>query len=181
MFEVFFVDVRSVDAKKAKRLCCTERLRKLERLKNGAQISAAAEMVLIKAVRHFYRDASLPLRYKRNQNGKPYLTDYPKLYVNISHSGDWAMCAVSDREVGVDIQQHKNIRKGFAKRFFTEEERAYIADSKERFFEVWTKKEAYVKAVGVGISVPLNSFSVLEKEYIKITAPQGYTAWGFVL
>lgn len=51
-----------------------------------------------------------------------------------------------------------------AKRFFTVEEAEFINKSTDRnsaFFEIWTKKESFVKAVGKGLAIPLNSFSVL--------------------
>ena len=148
--------------------------------------SLAAELALIQAVRYFYPDAPLPLRYKRNEHNKPYLCDYPELHINISHSGDFSVCIASEHEVGIDIQKTGNADFRVAKRFFTEDEFQYIGTDAMRFYELWAKKESYLKAYGTGMSVPLSSFSALDKsedhEYIELTPPQsGYVMWACVI
>lgn len=166
-----------------KSLCCAERLAKLRRLKNAdaKKSCVAAELALIGAVRFYYPAAPLPLRYERNEYGKPYLTDYKELYVNISHSGSWAVCAASEREIGVDIQRMKRADMRIAERFFTPGELEYINGDEERFFEIWARREARVKAEGTGITMPLDSFSAFDEngyEYRSHTAPEpGYVLW----
>ncbi|MBR5539735.1 MAG: 4'-phosphopantetheinyl transferase superfamily protein [Clostridia bacterium] len=75
------------------------------------------------------------------ENGKPYFKDVP-LYFSISHSGNTVICAISDREIGADVEKVREIPRGVAMRFFTERERQCD------FFEIWTKKEAYGKCIG---------------------------------
>lgn len=183
MLEIFTVDARTVDLTRTD-MICHERKEKLERLKNEAskRLSLAAELALIKAVRHFYPSAPLPLRYTRGEHGKPYLCDYPDLHINLSHSGNYAVCAVADCEVGIDIQQLRRANFRIAERYFTKDECEYIGSSEARFFELWSKKESRVKATGTGITIPLNSFSVLENggsfEFTEITPPEeGYVMW----
>lgn len=183
MLEIFTVDARTLD------LSCTDmvssnRREKLARIKNESakRLSFAAEMALIKAVRHFYPSAPLPLRYERGEHGKPYLCDYPDLFINLSHSGDYAVCAAADCEIGIDIQQTKRANFRIAERYFTKEECEYIGSSEARFFELWSKKESRLKATGTGITIPLNSFSVLNNgggfEFKEITPPEdGYVMW----
>ena len=95
---------------------------------------------------------------------KPRLISPQGVFFNISHSGAWTVAAVSDSEVGVDVQQVKPVDMRLAKRFFTAEEWRRIEEAgdgaTELFYRFWTVKEAYLKALGTGLSRPLNSFSV---------------------
>lgn len=97
------------------------------------------------------------------QWGKPFLIKPAELYYNVSHSGDWTVIALSDGEVGCDIQQVKPVDLRLAGRFFTAEESRAIAEaggkSQELFYRYWVVKESYLKAVGVGLNRTLNSFS----------------------
>lgn len=92
-----------------------------------------------------------------SEGGKPYFANLDMKF-SISHSGERMIIAVSDREIGADIQIKKPMRDGVAKRFFTEGEQEYVfsADSPDeqldRFYEIWTKKEAYGKWKGCGLS-----------------------------
>ncbi len=96
--------------------------------------------------------------YRYGKNGKPYLTDYPLLF-NLSHSGDYVFCGVSEQEIGVDIQKiqgDNGLR--LAKRFFADPERRALeacGDEELRrrmFFRMWVRKEAYGKLTGEGIA-----------------------------
>jgi 4'-phosphopantetheinyl transferase len=102
--------------------------------------------------------------------GKPFLRNEEKhgLRFNLSHSEDQALLAVTrGRVVGVDIEQ---IRPDFAteeiaKRFFSEREWKELrglpaAERTTAFFRCWTRKEAFIKAVGEGLSFPLDAFAV---------------------
>lgn len=104
----------------------------------------------------------LPLQYRFGPHGKPEIVDFP-MYFSLSHSGDYVLCAVSDREVGADIQKLQ--AAGFSKlasRFFTEAEYQTLekcvdeAERQKLFFRLWTKKEAYGKLTGQGVAAILN-------------------------
>jgi len=108
------------------------------------------------------------LTWVTNQYGKPRLVDPVPLHFNMSHSGNIVLIAVSARgEVGVDVEQH---RAGvqcleIAERFFAPPEidalRNLDANSVVRgFFDCWVRKEAYIKAIGQGLSYSLDRFSV---------------------
>lgn len=92
-------------------------------------------------------------------NGKPYLKNMPDLYFNLSHSGDYVICALADSEIGVDIQQYrKNIKAGVLKKVLHESEKdlyqACTQEEKEAFFfQIWAAKEAYAKYTGEGLGV----------------------------
>ena len=107
------------------------------------------------------------LNFSTNEYGKPAL-DGHNLEFNLSHSGDFALIAVTrERNIGVDVEriradmEHENI----ASRFFSPNEvselRALPPEQMElAFFHCWTRKEAYIKAQGLGLSLPLESFDV---------------------
>jgi len=100
-----------------------------------------------------------------NSHGKPYFRDNP-IHFNLSHSGQYVLCAISDIEVGADIQKmttHYNLN--IAKRFFHLDEYNYLANlphDKQHgmFFRLWALKESYVKNLGTGLANTLNSFSI---------------------
>lgn len=121
-----------------------------------------------------------------NAHGKPYVEGNP-WYFNLSHAGNYAVAAFADAPVGVDIEQMGRAKAAVAKRFFTEEEQEMLAGSldepeewQRRFAWIWTRKESYIKAVGEGMRIPLDSFCVLldgDKEgycYQSIPVPEGF-------
>lgn len=99
--------------------------------------------------------------------GKPFLPRYSALHFNLSHSGQLAMLAVGDRELGVDVEKLRHLEslQEIARRHFSQGEfEALCALPEERqlcgFYRLWTRKEAYIKAVGAGLSMPLDVFDV---------------------
>jgi len=105
------------------------------------------------------------LRFNRNAQGKPFL-EGGELDFNVSHSRDRLLIAVTaGRAVGVDIEFRRGglNMESIAKRWFAPEEQAFfqtLEHPEDGFFEIWAKKEAYVKALGVGIYKDLNTFAV---------------------
>jgi 4'-phosphopantetheinyl transferase len=108
------------------------------------------------------------VRFSYGAKGKPELTPRSRVQFNASHSADLALIAITlDREIGVDVEQVRPMRDlaGIAARFFSAGETAQLnslpQDQREAaFFRCWTRKEAYIKAIGDGLSVPLDSFAV---------------------
>ena len=108
------------------------------------------------------------LRIGYGSNGKPCLVDAPELRFNISHADDIAMYAIASRgEVGIDIETTmRNVDiDGVARHAFSASECEVLAAlapdaRREAFFRLWTRKEAYVKARGEGLSYPTRSFTV---------------------
>lgn len=107
---------------------------------------------------------------KTDENGKPIAEG---ICFNLSHSGDYVICAVSERAVGCDIEQIKEAPKLVAERAFLVEENAYLKSFSgnaynREFFRIWTKKESFLKMKGIGIRVPLRTLEMTEcyfKEY----------------
>ena len=105
----------------------------------------AGRYLLKKMIKELYGREEFSLEF--NENGKPYL-DF--CFFSISHSGDFAVCAVSDCPVGVDIERMKSFKQRERYMLFTQRESEYVnkSDSPNRFYTLWTRKEAYVKAKG---------------------------------
>lgn len=106
------------------------------------------------------------MEFGQNEYGKPFLKGYPVFHYNISHAGNWVICAVSSQPIGVDIEEIKPIDLEIAKRYFARSEyNSIISNPADRrqtiFYHFWTAKESYIKYDGRGLSIPLNSFSVL--------------------
>lgn len=93
-------------------------------------------------------------RIKYGEYGKPYLSGYPNVHFNISHSGQYVVCAVYDRPVGIDIQVISPYRPDVARRVCSIEELEEIEHSEDTaaaFVKIWTQKEAQAKLTGQGI------------------------------
>jgi 4'-phosphopantetheinyl transferase len=92
---------------------------------------------------------------------KPYIRELPDLHFSISHSGNWWICAVSEGEVGLDIQEEK-VRnpERLAKRFFHSDEIRWLEKNGfDQFCRIWAYKESYVKYTGVGLLKGMDYFS----------------------
>ena len=111
------------------------------------------------------------IAFSYGPNGKPDLYGYPKegrVRFSLSHSSELALLAVSRAQsVGIDIELIRPdlIIDGLAEHFFSAREvsalRALpLSDRSHAFFSCWTRKEAYIKAFGWGLAVPLDSFTV---------------------
>ena len=104
------------------------------------------------------------LRFTRAEEGKPALAGGGPQF-NISHSGERVVLAVADEPIGVDIEGPRTVSdaRELAARFFAAEERQRVetaADVQATFLEIWTAKEAVIKATGRGLAHALDSFVV---------------------
>jgi 4'-phosphopantetheinyl transferase len=108
------------------------------------------------------------ISFGQGSKGKPYLKDNPALRFNISHSENVALYAFScGIEVGIDVQRidpgmesHDLIHRFFSAVEVSEFESLPQEAQTEAFYCCWTRKEAFLKASGEGLSFPLNGFSV---------------------
>lgn len=94
-----------------------------------------------------------------SNRGKPLLAQHGDLHFNLSHSGDLAVCAVGRAPLGVDIESLREIEdaESIASRFFTPREQEAVlalsrAEQSRAFLEIWTRKEAVLKAEGIGLA-----------------------------
>ncbi len=111
------------------------------------------------------------LRFHYGVHGKPALAGESGgdvLRFNVSHAHELVLIAVTrDREIGIDIEfvSRRRAERQIAERFFSVQEVAMLRAlpehmQREAFYHCWTRKEAYVKARGTGLALPLNRFTV---------------------
>jgi 4'-phosphopantetheinyl transferase len=135
------------------------------------------------------------LRFNVNAFGKPSLAGMPstRMTFNLSHSEDAVVIAITEgRDLGVDVEAIRTVSdaEAIARRHFAAAERDRLAgaaaNERDRvFLRLWTRKEAYVKAEGRGLSIPLDSFDVsaansrvrsdvAEWSLFDLSLPEGY-------
>ncbi|WP_303866340.1 4'-phosphopantetheinyl transferase superfamily protein [Acetobacterium wieringae] len=167
---IFIADVRSLSKPNrlgaAMKAVSTERQKKAERLKAPAAkaLSVGAEILLKKALAQSY-DIDGPLVIETGASGKPWFADYPEICFNLSHSGDYVVCGLGSRPVGVDIQKMAQPKLRLAKRFFAPSETDWLIalpqeKQKQGFYDLWALKEAYMKYTGKGFNLPLHTFAI---------------------
>jgi 4'-phosphopantetheinyl transferase len=131
------------------------------------------------------------LTFRLGSHGKPELPDAPKIHFNLSHTTALAAIAITRAAaVGVDVERvRENVESlQLADRYFSKQEAEWVrAHSVSKraaaFFSCWTAKEAYIKAVGGGLSIPLDAFTIIpdpagSELKIEIAAePAATSAW----
>ncbi len=130
---------------------------------------------LIKSILAYYLNIKPEdVWFIQNNYGKLYLRENigskmeKQILFNLSHSNGMVACAITlEYEVGVDIEKVDGDLIEIAKRFFSPEEIQYIFNFQDNFknhtaYRLWTLKEAYIKAKGMGLSLDLKSFNILE-------------------
>lgn len=139
-------------------------------------------------------ERALPFRlnpvYRYGSGGKPYFENIP-LFYSISHSGEYAACGISDREIGVDVQKiGKDSIERLAERFYTTQEkealRTYKGQEKtQQFYRLWAQKESYGKLTGKGVVSALEisperkaeNLGIVFSECDFLTGYTGYACW----
>lgn len=145
------------------------------RFEDDKKRTVVGEMLVRRAISKWRSVPEDSIVFAIAEHGKPYAKDL-NVEFNISHSADIVVCVVDDNPVGVDIEKIRSVDLNTAKRIFKEEEiqyifgcapdvedyNHYISDAVlQRFFEIWTKKEAYGKFLGVGIFAESNTDAAL--------------------
>ena len=156
----------------------TDRKEKLSKIKfdEDYQLSSCVELLLIYALKKLDPEIKLPLEIKAEEKGKLRLLtpvkEYGEVFFSLSHAKDWAVCAVSDSDIGVDIEYAKaKLVARPEKILHPEEYRAYsyitnAAEKQKYFYECWVSKESYLKQLGVGLIVRPSNFMVSEERLI---------------
>lgn len=147
----------------------------------------AARAALRRVLGDYLERAPDALTFAYSSHGKPSIDG---LAFNVSHSNELALIAVTrGREVGIDIEWHRpdvDLPSVARSSFSDTEQRALFAlppaEQLDAFYRIWTRKESYIKAHGDGLSLPLDSFSVLTDDAIAgweirgIAIDPGYSA-----
>ena len=142
-----------------------ERVNRINRYKNieDKKLSAISYLLCIYALRDCF-SLKNPI-IETDEKGKPFLRDYPNIHFNISHCKAGCVCAVSDKAIGIDIQNYVDYSHEVAVRVCSRQELEYIDKSENKsvaFTKIWAMKESYLKMRGDGICVDLKKADVFE-------------------
>jgi 4'-phosphopantetheinyl transferase len=122
------------------------------------------------------------IKFAKTGHGKPYLPEHPELVFNLSHTENFMVIAVAiNCHLGIDIEyyQHKDSLGSIINRYFASEEINYWNKQPEEFktlefYRLWTRKEAFLKATGLGIAHGLSSSIINpEKPDSMLSVPDG--------
>ena len=108
------------------------------------------------------------IQYQIQENGKPLLANMPQLHFNLAHSHELALIAVTQLgEIGVDVEFIRPLqdmvqlaRQCFSMQEFLQFKDLPASERHQAFFTCWTRKEAFLKALGFGLAYPLENFTV---------------------
>lgn len=117
---------------------------------------------------HHYEEDCLS-KLQLNRYGKPYVDS--SVYFNLSHSGQYVICAFYKEEIGIDIEKIEHLEIDDFKTIFSEQEldqlRVSVSPLTE-FFRFWTIKESIIKAEGKGLSLPLQLINTSEVGIVRL-------------
>jgi 4'-phosphopantetheinyl transferase len=145
----------------------------------------AARGLLRRILATYVGDAPARLRFGYEARGKPFLRDYPDLQFNLSHAADLLVVAVArGRRVGVDVEAAPTeaVIDQISPLVLSVPEKAELRgangpDRRKRFAQIWTRKEAYIKAEGCGLSLPLDHIDAGPAGERVRVLDQGTAAW----
>lgn len=128
------------------------------------------------------------LEFGITKDGKPILVSHPHIYFSLSHSGNRAVCLISDKQIGVDIEyKSRRLFAGgqekplfaVAKQSFTKKEYDVFrslsgTDQQEYFLQIWTRKEAVSKAIGKGLAMDFSKIDEAEERFMSFWVDEEY-------
>lgn len=143
------------------------RREKTERYRRGEdrRLSLGAGLLLSRACRELGA-AGEAEHVVFGPDGKPDFLPETGLHFSLSHSGTKVLCLIAGTEAGCDTEKLRPISPKLGQRYFAPEEAAFLREVPEAlrqtsFFRLWTAKEAFLKCLGTGLRLELNTFSVL--------------------
>lgn len=136
----------------------------LNRSKKPQQLSFFAKMLLNDILERDFEIVNALNSFRKDEHGKPSIQE--DLHFNISHSENLIAIAICTKaEIGIDMQKEKSFSERVLPKVLNiDEQQEYDKSNRKEslFFDIWSKKEACVKATGKGIKTGLTSFSVLD-------------------
>ena len=163
MVELFAANIHQIAPKAQELLALLDEERQARVRALGSSREALLSLAAGLLLYGVFGEAAQHAHYERGKRGKPHLPN--RTPFNITHAGDYAVLALSSQTVGVDLERIRPIDwQKISARFFHPLERAYLEkafDPASEFFHIWTLKESYLKAEGVGFSISPVSFAIL--------------------
>ena len=141
----------------------------------GRRECVAAYLLLKQALREEYGITENPV-FDYGEHGKPSIVGHPEIHFNLSHCRQAAVCAVSNRPVGIDVESIGRYKDSLAEYTMNASELRQIQEAacpEEEFIRLWTMKEAVLKLSGDGISNDIKDvLLVAHKKYTTVVDPQ---------
>ena len=135
----------------------------------GQRLCVLAYQLLKKGLREEYGIMENPI-FEYNEHGKPSIVGHPAIFFNMSHCKYAAVCAISDKPVGIDVESIREYREGLVNYTMNDDEVHEIVSAENpatAFIRLWTMKEATMKLIGTGISNDMKT--VLDTHKYKYT------------
>lgn len=120
----------------------------------GQRTCAAAYLLLCQGLKAEYGITEKPL-FEYGEHGKPAIVGHPEIHFNLSHCREAALCVISDRPVGVDVETVRQLKDSLAEYTMNDRELDEIRQAENpalQFTRLWTMKEALLKLTGEGIN-----------------------------
>lgn len=171
MIKLAYCNVDDLDLEKSYELLPEQRKSKVDfyRFEKDKKLSAGAYLLLDAMLNE--KNITNPT-FKTKEYGKAYISNHENIHFNLSHSGRMVACAISDVEVGVDVEYvDREIDLNIAKHYFFNTEYESIMKSpnpSNEFFSYWVLKESYMKYTGLGMNLNLNSFEIIIEDEIRL-------------
>ncbi|MFJ7939596.1 4'-phosphopantetheinyl transferase family protein [Peribacillus sp. NPDC096622] len=147
-----------------------ERMEKVSRFfrKEDAMRSLFSELLVRAVISKEFNIPNEEIKFTYNQYGKPSLKNSKSFFFNVSHSGEWVVAIFHTAPIGIDVEKIRPVDIHIAERIFSDKEYQEILrkpreEQENYFFDLWSLKESYVKAVGKGLFQPFHSFSITKK------------------
>ena len=136
----------------------------------GQRLCVLAYQLLKQGLREEYGITENPV-FEYHEHGKPSIVGHPDIHFNLSHCKEAAVCVISDRPVGIDVESIREYRASLAHYTMNEDEIRQIessADPAVTFIHFWTMKEATLKLIGTGISNDIKNAIDDTKKYTTV-------------
>ncbi len=172
MAKLYLVNINSIKNEDIKELS-KYRIQKSNNFKveKDRLLSLAAGIALNNGLKEFSLKEK-DLEIKEDKFGKLFFENRKDIKFNLSHSEEIAISVISSKEVGCDVEKIRKYNEKLASKYFSEEENDFIEKSEnkdESFTRIWTLKESFLKAIGVGLISNMNEISIVpNKDKIKI-------------
>ncbi|MGB8452321.1 MAG: 4'-phosphopantetheinyl transferase superfamily protein [Anaerocolumna sp.] len=138
------------------------------------QRSLVAEILLKVVIIEKLKIDNKKIEITVDKYGKPFLKGNLSFSFNISHSGEWVVCATDEYDVGIDVEEVRLIQtEDIIQNYFSREECRYFQDKGDiekldLFYKLWTLKESYIKAIGTGFSTDFTAFTIVFGKPVRV-------------
>ena len=146
------------------------------KFEQGQRLCVLAYQLLKEGLQKEYGITDNPI-FEYNEHGKPSIVGHPEIYFNLSHCKEAAICVISDKPIGVDVESIREFKDSLVNYTMNDEEKAEMASSSNpasTFIRLWTMKEATSKLIGTGITNDVKSLIDTTKYKYNTTEKESY-------